>query len=88
VSAAGRELVIRYRQERAWLLGLCGVRFGWLGVCDEPAGHPPIAPPHWLHSARVGDSPLGDVVDELVAAGRCHPATGRHVTPHVGCVLR
>lgn len=33
--------------------GLCGERFGFTGVCDEPAGHEPIAPPHWMHSETI-----------------------------------
>ena len=61
-----REGVVRARQEHAWLLGLCGVRFGYLGVCDKPSGHRPIAPPHWMHSSTVTpDGPLGDLLEQL-----------------------
>lgn len=31
----------------------CGQRFGRTGVCDMPRGHPPIAPPDWLHSETI-----------------------------------
>ncbi len=32
---------------------VCGERFGRTGVCDMPKGHPPIAPPDWLHSETI-----------------------------------
>lgn len=62
---ADRRAVLLARQQRARALGLCGERFGFLGVCDEPAGHKPIAPPQWMHSAHVDGGPLGDLLEEL-----------------------
>lgn len=45
-------------------LGLCGEPFGYGLACDEPAGHEPIAPPHWMHSETVS-GPIDEKRREL-----------------------
>jgi len=59
-----RAAILAARQERARAVGLCGERFGALGVCTEKAGHPPVAPPHWLHAEEVDHPILGSVLEE------------------------
>lgn len=55
--------------EHARGLGLCGERFGVSGsvVCDELAGHAPLAPPDWLHAESIG-GPVDVRRGELYAA--------------------
>lgn len=44
---------LRQLRENVRTFRACGIEFG-LGLrCDMPKGHPPIAPPDWMHSCAA-----------------------------------